>query len=113
MARRVPPHLASTPGIVWVIQPLKHVLVSGVIGRAFGKFLGQAKSSLAEIFFQPQSPAAFHKLLTSGVEAGNCGHGPPVDPGQVPLLLLGQGPTIYINEKRQTNKWKKLLEIES
>ena len=89
MARRIPPHLASIPCGMGVIQCLKHVLVPRVYSRPLGKFLGQAKSSLAEIFFQSQSPAVLHKLLTSGVEAGDSSHGPPVDPGQVPLLLLG------------------------
>ena len=91
MARRVPPHLASTPGVVGVVQPLEDVPVPRLIRRPPGNFLCQAQSSLAEILLQPQSPAGLAELLAPGVDAGDGSHGALVDPGQVPLVLLGQG----------------------
>ena len=51
-------------------------------------------SSSAEVVFKAKSLAGLAELLAPCVEASDSGHGPPLDPGQVPLLLLSQGPTV-------------------
>ena len=50
---------------------------------------------MVEIFLQPEPLAVLAELLATGVETGDGGHGPLVDPGQVPLVLLGQGAAVY------------------
>ena len=78
-----------------VVQPLKDVLVPRGVSCPLSKLLSQAKSSLVQILLQPEPPAVLAELLAPGVEAGDGGHGALVDPGQVPLMLLGQRTTVY------------------
>ena len=51
-------------------------------------------SSSAEVVFKAKLLAGLAELLAPCVEASDSGHGTPLDPGQVPLLLLSQGPTV-------------------
>ena len=68
-----------------------HPLVSRVLCRPLGKLLGQPEPPDREVVFQPKPLAVGHKLLNLSIVAGNSCYGLPVDPGQVPLLLLYQG----------------------
>ena len=93
-ARGVPPHLTTAPCVMRVVQPCEEVLVSGLVCSSSGKDTRQAESSLAEVVLQAQSMTGRHKLLPSGVAARYSSYSPPVDLGQVPLLLFSQGPTV-------------------
>ena len=64
--------------------------MSRVLGRPLGELLRQPEPPGGEVVLQPEPLAVGHELITLSVGAGDSRHGPPVDPGQVPLLLLGQ-----------------------
>ena len=93
MAPRLPPHLAAASGVVGVIQAGKQVPVPGLRSCPLCKVPGQPEPPLAEVVLQPEAAADRHELLASVVTAADGSHGPPVDPGQVSLLLLGQSST--------------------
>ena len=79
---------------MWVVEAGEQVLVAGIKGRPLGKSLGEPESFLAEIGFKAQTVTDCDKLLPAGVRAGDGRHGPPVHPGQVLLLFLGEGSTV-------------------
>ena len=93
-----PSHLSAAPGVV---QPGEKVLVSGLLSGSLGKVPGQPEPSLAEILLQSQAAAGRHEILAPAVTATDGSHSPLVDPGQVPLLLLGQSTTTGL----QYSKW--------
>ena len=90
-ARRLPVELAAPPGHGRVVQRLEQVHVPGVLSSPLGELQGEPEPPGGEVVVQPEPPAVHHKLLAPGVGAGDGRDGPPVDPGQVSLLLLGQG----------------------